>query len=449
MDDHILPIVSPMLSWTLGQKHPGGPQVILQHAGKDATEPFEIFHVPGALKSLPAEKNLGPLTREDAATLTNAQRSKLKTKDQLRVEEAHKQKPPLQRILNLMEMEVVARNVLSHKAWAYYSSASDDEITHAENARAFSRFFFLPRVLRPVGDCDPTTTILGYPSSLPIFRINITIGVYTSPQNHLIQMVSSNASLPFHEIAKATHPGQTLFFQLYKPHDNIQAEQRVRAVEEAGYKAIFLTVDAIVAGRRERDIRSPWVLEDEERGFSPVHSEEREVGSALEAELNSLGTAGALIADNDRNMTWEKTIPWLRGITKLPIVIKGVQCVEDAVLAVEAGVDGILLSNHGGISLPPIEVLYRLRKQRPDVFNKLEGGVYRGTDVLKALCLGARAVGLGRAFLYAQGAYGAAGVSWIIRILEQEIVTGMGQLGVRTIGDLTPEMDWQPLTGKL
>jgi L-lactate dehydrogenase (cytochrome) len=191
---------------------------------------------------------------------------------------------------------------------------------HAENARAFSRFFFLPRVLRPVGDCDPTTTILGYPSSLPIFvsgaalaklghplgEINITIGVHTSPQNYLIQMVSSNASLPFHEIAKATHPGQTLFFQLYKPHDNIQAEQRVRAVEEAGYKAIFLTVDAIVAGRRERDIRSPWVLEDEERGFSPVHSEEGEVGSALEAELNSLGTAGALIADNDRNMTWEK-----------------------------------------------------------------------------------------------------------------------------------------------
>jgi len=174
--------------------------------------------------------------------------------------------------------------------------------------------------LRPVGDCDPTTTILGYPSSLPIFvsgaalaklghplgEINITIGVYTSPQNHLIQMVSSNASLPFHEIAKAARPDQTLFFQLYKPQDNILAEQRVRAVEGAGYKAIFLTVDAIVAGRRERDIRSPWVLEDEERGFSPAHSEGGEVDSASGAELNSLGTAGALIADNDRNMTWEK-----------------------------------------------------------------------------------------------------------------------------------------------
>lgn len=239
---------------------------------------------------------------------------------------------------DFLTSQVVARNVLAHRAWAYYSSASDDEISmhpisygfsgygsstfaaHAENARAFARFFFLPRVLRPIEDCDPTTTILGYPSSLPIFvsgaalaklghplgEMNITTGVYTSPKSHLIQMVSSNASFPFYEIAKAAHPGQTLFFQLYKPHDNILAEQRVRAVEEAGYKAIFLTVDAVIAGRRERDIRSPWVLEDEERGFSPVHSEEKEAGSASGVELNSLGTAGALIANNDKNMTWEK-----------------------------------------------------------------------------------------------------------------------------------------------
>lgn len=188
---------------------------------------------------------------------------------------------------------------------------------NVENARAFRRFFFLPRVLRPVGVCDPTTTILGYPSSLPIFvsgaalaklghplgEINITHGVFTSPQNHLIQMVSANASLPFQEIAKAAHPSQTLFFQLYKPGDDTLAERRVRAVEEAGYKAIFLTVDAIVPGRRERDIRSSWVLEDEERGSSPAHSDEKE-GSG--AKLNLFGTAGALIANIDKDMTWEK-----------------------------------------------------------------------------------------------------------------------------------------------
>ncbi|KAK2461811.1 hypothetical protein APHAL10511_006274 [Amanita phalloides] len=456
-------------------EHPGGARVILQYAGKDATESFDQFHSSEVLRNLPTEKHLGSLVGKDTAALNRAQNAKAKTKDQLRVEEAHKHKPPIHRILSLAEMEAVALKILSHKAWAYYSSGSDDEISFAENARAFTRFFFLPRVMRPVGNCDPTTTILGYPSSLPIFvsgsalaklghplgEINITRGIYASPSSHLIQMVSSNSSLPFREIAKAARPGQTLFFQLYKHSDDSLAEQRVRAVEEAGYKAIFLTVDAIVAGHRERDIRSPWVLEDEERGSAPAHSDEEEMRLTSRGDANSFGTAGALVAKDDRNMTWEKTIPWLRGITKLPIVIKGIQGVEDAILAAEAGVDGILLSNHGGrqldYSLPPIEVLYRLRKQRPDVFNKLEvyidGGIYRGTDVLKALCLGARAVGLGRAFLYAQGAYGSSGVARIIQILKQEIVTGMGLLGAPTVSDLKPDLieriDWQPLSSKL
>ncbi|KIL70694.1 hypothetical protein M378DRAFT_95200 [Amanita muscaria Koide BX008] len=444
-------------------EHPGGPQAILNYAGKDATEPFDTFHAPDALSHLPSEAHLGsiPIIAE----------AKSKTKDQARVEEAHKHKPPLYRVLNLADMEVIARKVLSHKAWAYYSSAADDEITHAENIRAFTRFFFLPRVMRPVSYCDPSTTILGYSSALPIFvsgaalaklghplgEINITRGIYTSPSKQIIQMVSSNASLSFNEIAKAARQGQALFFQLYKNRDDMVAERRVRAVEEAGYKAIFLTVDAIVAGSRERDIRNPWILEDEERGGSPVYSEEM---PSLDG-ANHLGTAGALTANDDRDMSWERTIPWLRSITKLPIAIKGIQCVEDAVLAAEAGVDAILLSNHGGrqleYSLPPIEVLYRLRKQRPDVFSKLEvyidGGIYRGTDVLKAVCLGARAVGLGRPFLYAQGAYGEAGVTKIIQILEREIVAGMRLLGAPTIKDLRPELveriDWQPLVSKL
>jgi len=189
--------------------------------------------------------------------------------------------------------------------------------------------------------------------------------------------------------------------------------------------------------------------------------QEGSAGQIDNGEVNMAGTAGAMVQNDDRDMTWEKTIPWLRSVTKLPIVIKGVQCVEDAVLAAEAGVDGILLSNHGGrqleYSLPPIEVLYRLRRQRPDIFGKLEvyidGGITRGTAVLKALCLGATAVGLGRPFLYAQSAYGAAGVVKIVRILEREIVTAMRLLGASNVKDLRPEMiervDWQPLGAKL
>jgi len=243
---------------------------------------------------------------------------------------------------------------------------------------------------------------------------------------------------------EAAVPEQTLFFQLYKHANDSIAEQRVKEVESLGYKAIFLTVDAIVAGNRERDIRNPWELEDEELGPPKYWSE----GDAPQKEVDGMGTAGALIANDDRNMTWEKTIPWLRGITKLPIVIKGIQCVEDAVLAVEAGVDGILISNHGGrqleYSMPSLEVLYRLRQKRPDVFSKVEvyidGGIHRGTDVIKALCLGAKAVGLGRPFLYAQSVYGVSGVIKIVQILQREIVTAMRLLGAPSVADLCPEM---------
>ncbi|KAJ7170015.1 FMN-dependent dehydrogenase-domain-containing protein [Mycena filopes] len=448
------------------QEHPGGAKIILKYAGRDATSAYEPIHPPDALqKNLPPSKHLGPLSAAAAQSVSDDQQNRKKTKDELRVEDALSQRPPLVRIMSLADMEAVARKVLSIKAEAYYSSAADDHITVTENARAFSRFFFHPRVMRPVGDCDPSTTILGFKSSIPVLvsgaalaklghplgEVNISRGAKTTG---IIQMVSSNASMSPAEIIEAAGSSYPLFFQLYKNANDAVALKRVRDVEQLGYKALFLTVDAVVPGNREKDARTPWVMQDLEQGFPTVFVE----GEGAEDGDNIFGTAGALIAHDDRNMTWEKTIPWLRSITKLPIVIKGIQCVEDAVLATEAGVDGIMLSNHGGrqleYSLPPIEVLYRLRKQRPDVFDKTEvyidGGVQRGTDVLKALCLGARAVGLGRPFLYAQSAYGEAGVVKIVQILEREILTGMRGLGATCVRDLKPEMvervDWQPLS---
>jgi len=253
----------------------------------------------------------------------------------------------------------------------------------------------------------------------------------------------------------AASPSQPIFFQLYKNSNDAVAEKRVREAEKLGYKSIWLTVDALVPGNREKDIRSPWIVDETESGKPEFYVDAAD--SFVEDGDAGLGTAGALIANDDRDMTWGKTIPWLRRITKLPIVIKGIQTVEDAILAAEAGVEGILLSNHGGrqldYSFPPLEVLHRLRRQRPDIFDKLEvyidGGIERGTDVVKALCLGAKAVGLGRPFLYAQSAYGVSGVVKIVQILEREILTAMRLLGATSVQDLQPEMiervDWQPL----
>jgi len=219
---------------------------------------------------------------------------------------------------------------------------------HVENRRAFSRFFFHPRVMKPVSECDTSTTILGYKSSIPVYisgaalarlghplgEVNLTRGAH---KTGITQMVSSNASLSYGQIAAArASPDQPLFFQLYKHCHNVTAEKRIREVEALGYKAIFLTVDAVVPGNRELDVRSPYYLEDfENQGLTTQRKVE-----ADEGEADHLGTAGGLVTSNDTDMTWEtvghsptderslydfllQTIPWIRSITKLPIVIKG------------------------------------------------------------------------------------------------------------------------------
>ncbi|KIY72782.1 hypothetical protein CYLTODRAFT_366932 [Cylindrobasidium torrendii FP15055 ss-10] len=449
-------------------EHPGGAAIILKYAGKDATRAYEPIHASDALeKHLDASKHLGPLDASSASLLDHARSHRKQTKDEKRVELALKQRPPLGRMLSLDDIEAVALKVLSHKAMAYYSSASDDEQTHHGNIRGFTRFFFNPRVMREVRQTDASTRILGYRSSLPVFvsaaglaklghplgEVNITRGC---AKGGIIQVLSSNASSSYSEIAEAAAPGQTLFFQLYKSADDSAAEKRVKEIEALGFKAIFLTVDAITGGKRERDVRGPWYLEALETGKETYHNDDDPL---LEVSVD--GTGGGLVSNDDQNMTWEKTIPWLRRVTKLPIVIKGIQCVDDAVLAAQAGVDAILISNHGGrqldYSMPSIEVLYRLRRRHPEVFEKMEvyvdGGARRGTDVLKALCLGATSVGMGRPFLYAQTAYAEHGVAKAISILESEITKGMKFLGAASVKDLVPDMvervDWQPVGPKL
>ncbi|VDB86498.1 unnamed protein product [Peniophora sp. CBMAI 1063] len=450
-------------------EHPGGRKVLLQYAGKDATQAYEPIHPPGTIeKTLSADKCLGEISSEAQHALDSARNLKKKTVDERRVENALRARPSIDRMLSLFDLENVARQVLTHKALSYYSSAADDEITYHENARAFARFFFHPRVMRAVSRCDPSSTILGFKSSIPVFvsgaalarlghpdgELNITRGAY---KTGIIQMVSSNASFSSEQIASARgSPDQPLFFQFYKHKDDKIAEKRIKDIEAQGYKAIFLTVDAIVAGNRERDNRAPFEIEDMESAAAENDSTHLEHDSSAVAIAEGGGHAGALLASDDVDMTWEKTIPWLRSITRLPIVLKGIQYVEDAILAADARVDGIMISNHGGrqleYALPPIEVLYKLRKQHPDVFTKLEvyldGGVRRGTDVIKALCLGAKAVGMGRPFLYAQSAYGEEGVVRAVRILEREMLTGMRLMGVASVSELRPELvervDWQP-----
>ncbi|KAE9408710.1 FMN-linked oxidoreductase [Gymnopus androsaceus JB14] len=396
-------------------KHPGGPNIILKFAGRDATSAYEPIHPSDAIqKNLSPSQRLGTLKSEDVQKLDSE--VKEPTKDEMRFQQAVKQRPPLNRILNLADMEDVAKQVLPHGAFAFFSAGTDDELTLRENARAFNRFFFHARVMRPVSKCDPSTKILGYSSSLPLFisgastarlghpegELNITRG---AGKANIIQMVCTYSSIPHATIAAAALPSQILFFQLYKNTDLASATKMVQEAERLGYKAIFLT----------RDVKSSWILEAEE-GITQYYAE----GDA-EGATNFLGTSSLHVNRNnalDAHMSWQVTIPWLRSIIKLPIVLKGVQCVE--LLAAEAGVEGILLLRIDS-SLPPLEVLYRIRQQRPDLFDKMEGPF----------------------------AYGEAGVSKILHILHREISTSMRLLGAASISDLTPDLvervDWEPV----
>ncbi|RMY42440.1 hypothetical protein D0864_16095, partial [Hortaea werneckii] len=226
---------------------------------------------------------------------------------------------------------------------------------------------------------------------------------------------------------------QTVFWQLYADKDLEKSEAFVRRVEKAGVKSIWLTVDSPVVGNRERDERSKSGAETDERIEDIV---EKQQGGGI-AKANT----GFVNAD----IQWDM-IHWLRKTTKLPIVIKGIQCVEDAVAAFEANVDGIVLSNHGGRSQdtaqPPLLTLLEINHYAPHILNGhmqifVDGGIRRGTDVLKALALGATAVGIGRPVLYSMsGGYGEYGVRRMIQLLRNELQTNMAFVGASKVAEL-------------
>jgi len=229
------------------------------------------------------------------------------------------------------------------------------------------------------------------------------------------QCISTAASFPVEDIIGATteglygegnHTEMPFFFQLYVDKQREKSERLLKHVEKLGAKAIFVTVDAPVAGKREADER----VKADESMSAPMSGEK----AKNDKKGGSLGRIMAGFIDP--TLSWSD-IPWLRECTSLPLVLKGVQTAMDAKRAMEEGIDGIILSNHGGRSLdtspPPILLLLELQKCCPEVFDKMEvfvdGGIMRGTDIFKALCLGAKAVGIGRGFLFALN-YGQEGV---------------------------------------
>ncbi|KXX80283.1 Cytochrome b2, mitochondrial [Madurella mycetomatis] len=424
-------------------EHPGGTKIILKYAGKDATEEFDPIHPPDTLeKYLPKSKHLGPVD------MTTVVKEKVEESPEERERlERIKNMPLLEQCYNLLDFEAVARRVMKKTAWGYYSSAADDEITLRENHSAFHRIWFRPRILVDVEKVDFSTTMLGTPVSIPFYVTATALGklghvegevvlTRAAAKHNVIQMIPTLASCAFDEIVDAASGGQVQWLQLYVNKDRAITQRIVQHAEKRGCKGLFITVDAPQLGRREKDMRMKFT----DQG-SNVQS-----GQATDT---SQGAARAISSFIDPALSWED-IPWFRSITKMPIVLKGVQRVEDVIKAAEAGVQGVVLSNHGGRQLEfarsGIEILAEtmpvLRKLGLE--NKIEvyidGGIRRATDILKALCLGARGVGIGRPFLYAMSTYGLDGVDRAMQLLKDEMEMGMRLIGARNIAELNASM---------
>lgn len=357
-------------------------------------------------------------------------------------------KPSLESCINIYDFEAIASRVCPEQGWVYYSSGADDEITLRENHNAFHRIWFKPRVMVNVKEIDMSTTILGHKTSMPMMLSAVAMCKLGHPDGEvawhkgageegIIYMIPTLSGCAFKDIIAARKdPSTPMFFQLYVNQDKEKTKKLVQKAEAAGCSALFITCDAPQLGNRERD-----------RRVKVSHS-----GAAAQAGgkvKKSEGTSKALTTFIDPSLNWDD-IPWYRSITKMKIVLKGVATAEDAVLALEKGIDAVMLSNHGGRQLDFArsaiealpEVMQALRAHpgydpaKFEVF--IDGGVRRGSDIFKALALGAKAVGVGRPALYAMTAFGAEGVQRMIQIMKSELTMTMRLMGTPSIADINP-----------
>ncbi|KAF4822166.1 (S)-mandelate dehydrogenase [Colletotrichum siamense] len=418
-------------------EHPGGAKLIFNCAGRDATEDYDSIHNPDLIaETLSPDRCLGPV---DPLTLP-------KESSAPEPEKPKPKFPHLGAIINADDFEKVAEKYLSEIGWAYYCSGAEDEQSLRDSRRIFRRLALRPRVLRNVDSINTATSILGLPSTLPFYISPTGQAKYAHPEAETLLVKAAakegiiycmptkpSASIDAIFGARAEGDAQPLFFQLYVDRNREKAQATIRKAESLGAKAIFVTVDSPVIGKRERDERLT-------AGDEPLS----EPSGVAKTTASGLLNAG---------LTWAD-LEWIRETTSLPIVIKGIQSVEDALIAHQHGVDGIVLSNHGGRSQDtaqaPMVTLLEIRRYAPHLLAPetkakfqvfVDGGIRRGTDVLKALALGASAVGIGRPFLYSMTAgYGEAGVRRLIQILRHELETNMALAGAASIEDIVPEL---------
>jgi L-lactate dehydrogenase (cytochrome) len=374
----------------------------------------------------------------------------------------------LRRSAGVADLRMIARRRLPRGCFGYIDGGAEDELSLRRNVAAFRRAEFLPRVLRDVGDVDPSASLLGRALPLPLVIAPIGFTRVASAGGELdVARAAARHGLPFTLSTLATRSIEEVaavsdgpkWLQVYVWRDRGLVKEMLARADRAGYEAIVITVDTAVLGRRERDVRN---------GFTPppqlglgtlldgmlhpgwtwdfVRADPirfaNVTGSDAPAGEQAVSLAEYINAQFDPALSW-RDLDWFRAAWNGPILLKGIQTVADARLAADAGVDAIVLSNHGGRQLDGAPAILELVQPVADAVGDrteiiCDGGVRRGSDIVKAVALGARACMAGRAVLYGLGAAGQRGVEHVLSLLDTDVRRTLALTGHRQMSDLGP-----------
>jgi 4-hydroxymandelate oxidase len=361
-------------------------------------------------------------------------------------------------LFNLFEYESQAAEKLSTMAWDYYASGAWDEVTLRDNRAAFERVRLRPRMLVDVSQRDLSLTLLGRSLSMPILIAPMAFQCLAHAEGELataiaaarlgtIMVLSTLSTVSLEDVATVAaqqvsgKAGQ--WFQLYVHRDRGLTKALVQRAHDAGYTALCLTVDAPLLGRRERDRQNQFAL--------PPGLELANLATLTDQQLPQRARESGLFAyfieQMNPALTWDD-VEWLRSLSPLPLVIKGILRGDDATRAVQVGAKAIIVSNHGGrqldgaiASIQALEEVVQAVNGAADVL--LDGGIRRGTDILKAIALGAKAVLVGRPVLWGLTLGGAVGVQQVLELLRDELSLAMALSGCAQLSDIDASLCWQ------
>ena len=352
----------------------------------------------------------------------------------------------IQAPVNLGDIEARAFERLPRETVDYFAGGAEDEVTLRANRAAFDALLLRPRYLVDVSERNLRTTVLGTPVEFPVLLAPTGFQQLAHPDGELataraahragtLMILSTFSTVSLEDVQRASAAPK--WFQLYVHKDRGLTRSLVTRAHLAGYQALVLTVDVPVLGRRERDIRNGFVLPPTLR----VANFDIGTGESLH-EADDSGLAQFHRGLREPAFTW-KDVDWLASLSPLPIILKGVMRGDDAAIALDHGIKGIIVSNHGGRQLDSaISGIQAL----PDVVEHvagrcevlMDGGIRRGTDIVKAIARGARAVLIGRPLVWGLAWDGAAGIETVLRILRDEFDTALALCGATSVKDLPP-----------